>query len=353
MTDLAAGCCLLGSGGGGGTHAYSVFLHLLVDRCQRIAVVDPDDLSPDALVVNVGFVGAPVATQEKLVSEGEITTAVKAMQRRLGRPIEAFMAAEIGGGNGLTPFIAAALFDLPVVDADGMGRAFPLSDQVTYAIYGHSALPTVVSNEHGDVAIIEAATNRRTERLARALSVAMGSKCFSVDYPLSGTDVRACAVLRTVSLARDIGAAIRGALRRHGDPLRALKRLLQSERNTAVRLLFEGTVVNYEHETRAGFGFGRVHLARSGDNRREMTVDFQNEFLIARQDGASVASTPDIIAIVDTENPAEHRTDSIRYGQRVKVLAIEGPAPNVLGKSARSSWSARLRFRCRLPIDSH
>ena len=42
-----------------------------------------------------------------------------------GKKAFAIVAGEIGGGNGLEALNVAAAMDLPVVDADFMGRAFP------------------------------------------------------------------------------------------------------------------------------------------------------------------------------------------------------------------------------------
>jgi DUF917 family protein len=56
-----------------------------------------------------------------------------------------------------------------------------------------------------------------------------------------------------------------------------------------------------------------------------MTVEFQNEFLIARHDEVVVATTPDIISIVDAETLRNIGSESVRYGQRVKVIALEAP----------------------------
>ena len=39
--------------------------------------------------------------------------------------IVAVMSAEIGGMNALEPLVVSARTGLPVVDCDGMGRAFP------------------------------------------------------------------------------------------------------------------------------------------------------------------------------------------------------------------------------------
>ena len=58
------------------------------------------------------------------------------LERLTGRKVAALMSAEIGGSNGLLPISWAARIGLPVVDADGMGRAFPLVPQVTMELAG-------------------------------------------------------------------------------------------------------------------------------------------------------------------------------------------------------------------------
>lgn len=47
------------------------------------------------------------------------------MAQAVGREAFAIVPGEIGGGNGLEAVNVAAAMDLPVVDADFMGRAFP------------------------------------------------------------------------------------------------------------------------------------------------------------------------------------------------------------------------------------
>ena len=43
----------------------------------------------------------------------------------MGKEAYAIVPGEIGGGNGLEALVVAADMNLPVVDADFMGRAFP------------------------------------------------------------------------------------------------------------------------------------------------------------------------------------------------------------------------------------
>ena len=325
IDDLADGCALLGSGGGGESHSFRMVLRSLLAERGPVQVVDAMTLAPDSLAVNVGFVGAPIVMTEKLFCERTVVLALEGMRRRLGRPIGAVMPAEIGGANGLSAVIAASLLGVPVVDADGMGRAFPMSDQITYSIYGRSASPTIATTDHGDVVCVEGGNNRRIEQLVRAISSANGATCFTADYPLSGAEVRACAVLGSISLARRIGAALNAARREHLDPFAALAQALDPEGGITVRSLFNGKVTDCRHETRGGFGFGVVSL-ESTPPGESMTVEFQNEFLIARQNGVAMATTPDIISIVDAETLRNVGSESVRYGQRVQVIAIEAPA---------------------------
>jgi uncharacterized protein len=321
---LADGCALLGSGGGGESHSFRIVLKNLIADRGPIQVLDATSLAPDSLAVNVGFVGAPIVMTEKLFCERTVILALEAMSRRLGRPIDAIMPAEIGGANGLSAFIAAALLGVPVVDADGMGRAFPMNDMITYSIYGRSASPTIATTDHGEVVCIDGSSNRRLELLSRAIATANGSVCFGVDYPLLGEDVRTCAVLGSVSLARRIGMALETARSERRDHCKELIAALGGTDRLAVRSLIDGKVIDCHHEIRSGWQFGRVTIDSVPPGHR-MMVEFQNEFLIAVRDGVTVTTTPDIISIVDTDTLQNITSDGVRYGQRVIVIAIEAP----------------------------
>jgi hypothetical protein len=333
LADLALGCAMLGSGGGGDPYYAVTLLGAMLADGASIRIIDPDALSDDDVAVSVGYVGAPITLLEKLIADREIVAAIETMQKRLATPLKALIAAEIGGFNGLVPLIAAGLTGLPVVDADGMGRAFPRSDQVSFAIYGYSATPTVISGEHGEAVIIEAGAPGRVEMLVRALSVAMGSKCFAVDYPLRGRDIRAHAVPKTLSLAKGVGAALRAAAADSADPFHALRRDLRENWNLDTKMLVEGVVRERRHDTQGGFDRGSTTIAQGGADGQVFQLDFQNEFLVVWQDGTPLASTPDIISVVDSDTLAPITSDAIRYGQRVKVIAMSAP---LLMRSARA-----------------
>ena len=91
-----------------------------------------------------------------------------------GQQVAALMAVEIGGGNGLLPVTWAARLGLPLVDADGMGRAFPEVPQVTMYLAGISPCPAVMTDERGNVLVFRAISGDWVERLERAAAVEFG-----------------------------------------------------------------------------------------------------------------------------------------------------------------------------------
>ena len=52
-------------------------------------------------------------------------------------------------------------------------------------------------------------------------------------------------------------------------------------------------------------------------------VEFQNENLTATVDGKILATTPDLISLVDTETYIPVTTDGLKYGKRVMVVGLK------------------------------
>ena len=90
--------------------------------------------------------------------------------------------------------------------------------------------------------------------------------------------------------------------------------------------LFTGKVVDVERRTVQGFARGRVVLA--GGSRR-LSIDFQNEYLIARdlQSGEALVTVPDLICLVHPETGEPLTTEVLRYGDQVAVIAVAAPGP--------------------------
>ena len=54
-----------------------------------------------------------------------------------------------------------------MVDADGMGRAFPEMQMVTFSVYGASGSPFALASEHGDTVILDI-DDKQSRRIHRS-----------------------------------------------------------------------------------------------------------------------------------------------------------------------------------------
>ncbi|MFT4196626.1 MAG: DUF917 domain-containing protein [Pseudoxanthomonas sp.] len=327
IDDLARGTAFLGSGGGGDPYYGRLLAQAELARGGGIDLVAPASLADDALVVPCGWIGAPTVSMEKLPNGGEAVAGLRRLEELLGRGIDAVLPVEIGGGNGLAPLTVAARLGVPVVDADGMGRAFPESQMAIFNIRGLAACPAVLTDAGGAQVVIEGCDNLAHERIARAVAVAMGGIAHMAEYPLSGRQARDHAIGGSVSAAIAIGAALRRARRAGEDPFAALFAALRGcGLYPYAGVLFDGKIVDLERETRNGFSVGQVTV-ESFDGGDAMVVEFQNENLVARHAGRVRAMVPDLITVVDRETADSITTERLKYGQRVKVLAAAAPAP--------------------------
>ena len=326
LGDLARGAAFLGSGGGGDPYYSLLLAQAALDRFGSVELVPLDSLSDDALVAPCGWIGAPTVSIEKLPNGHETVAGLRRLELIAGRKIDAVMPIEIGGGNGLAPLIAAAEMKVPVVDCDGMGRAFPEAQMTIFNIRGLSACPSVLTDAGGSLSVIEARDNLVHERIARGLSVAFGGIAHMVEYPLSGAEAKANAISGSVSAAIAIGAAIRMAHDKGLDPFEALADALGATGLYPYCIeLFDGKIVDVERETRGGFSVGTVIIDGFGNGGR-MEIVFQNENLVARRDGEVKAMVPDLITIMDRETADTITTERLKYGQRVKVIAASAPS---------------------------
>ena len=140
---------------------------------------------------------------------------------------------------------------------------------------------------------------------------------------MSADQVRRTAVPHTLSLALKLGGAVRKAQTKHEDPIGAIMEVYPG------KVLFQGKISDLERRTTTGFARGKVIIDGLGPyTDGQMTIEFQNENLIASIDGDVVCIVPDLICVVDTERGDPITTELLRYGFRVTVLGF--PAHDLL-----------------------
>jgi uncharacterized protein len=309
---LAAGTAIFGTGGGGAVYTPQIMVDSALREFGPVELLSVDDLGPDDLIVLMSGIGAPTVGIEMLSAAGQIDLLIQEAERLAGRPVTALMAAEIGGSNGVSPIGWAARLGLKVLDADGMGRAFPDAAMVAMNVAGVPCEWATLSDVVGNVAVMKTVDLHWLERHARALTVASGSICIGAHYPLTAETARGAVIEGTVSAAIRVGHALLSA----SEPIPAVAEEL------GAAVLLTGKISDLDRRTVGGFARGSVTITGTGADRgRLQRLELQNENLIVLEDGEVIVSVPDLVTIVDAETGHAITTEMLRFGQRVSVLA--------------------------------
>ena len=73
----------------------------------------------------------------------------------------------------------------------------------------------------------------------------------------------------------------------------------------------------------AGLPGAPLSIAGIGEYEgRTLEIDFQNEFLVARDGDDVLVTTPDLITVLDAETGEPITTESLHYGFRIAVIGM-------------------------------
>lgn len=324
LPDLSRGATLLGTGGGGDPHIGQLMVQQAIRDSGPITLVTPDELADDAVVIPTSMMGAPTVMTEKIPAGDEPIIALRKLEEHLGVTATHTMPVECGGINSMIPLLVGARRGLPVVDADGMGRAFPELQMETFTIYGVHGSPLALASERGETAIIDTgADNARLEWLARAVTIRLGGSSLLASYSMSGANVKRSAIPTTITVALGVGRALRIAREGHHDVIDALNDALEDTPYHSAHRLLAGKVVDVQREVSNGFTVGLARLA--AEEGTEMSIRFQNENLNAVVDGHALTIVPDLVCVIEADTYEPITSERLRYGQRVQVIGIGAP----------------------------
>jgi DUF917 family protein len=310
VDDLVAGVTLLGSGGGGDARTFGRVLRRRLGSEER-RLHQPSELST-RVVVPVGVVGATSVFLEKLPGGHELTAAVAAVSRWLGTEVTAVMPLEAGGLNGVAALVAALELDLPFLDVDLMGRAFPRLDQLTWSTQGLPLVPCAICEPGGQVLLIDGATPTDLERTARSFLAHSGGWAAIALRPVPVMEAAVNAIQGSLARALRLGRA-HSAL-----PERPSSAVL--ERALGARVLGSGRVrAITRHDVDPTKSSIHVDDVSTGAVLR---IEAQNEYLLAIVDGQPSAYTPDLICMLNARTSQPIAVDQLRPAADVTVVTM-------------------------------
>jgi len=320
---IAIGAGILGTGGGGNPYIGKLRMQQILKQGHTVQIIQLEELADDALICEVGWMGAPTVGVEKLPNGEESNRVIEALESYVGKTIDAIACSEVGGSNSMAPLEAGALTNKPVVDSDAMGRAFPEMQMSTLFINGVACTPAAMVDEKGNCIVLGKMTDSfALEKFARDLCVQMGCTSLLAPGVMTGAEAKAHSVPRTLTLVKRVGEAVLHA--------RAVKsNFVDAVLNvTGGKEIFAGKMVDVQRRTIAGFARGQLVAEGLGNYRGDyMHIAFQNENLVAWRGSRDsrdevVACVPDLICMLESDSGEPITTEQLRYGLRVNILAI-------------------------------
>lgn len=328
IEEITLGASILATGGGGDPEIGLLWTYKVLDEGKEIIMVDPMEIPDEIQVASPACLGAALVLTEKPPSGEVLNLAMRRLKRYLGRPIEATIPIECGGVNSPVAYAAAGELGVPVIDVDGMNRAFPELQMTSWVTHGVHASPTVSVDDRENVTVIDTGKDDvLAETLARRAAMAYGGISWIATYPMTGRQVKDASILHSQSIAWAVGRAVMRARREHLDPIEELLASLRKERGVEGFRVFRGKIVDinreFGSEATKGFTLGQV-IMEGIDEYKGCTasLDFQNEWLNLRIDEDVQCLPPDLIAILDSETGEPIRTDIMKYGYRGTIVLI-------------------------------
>lgn len=325
IEHLALGSVFLATGGGGDPYIPKLLAQKIIKKFGSVELVKVKQLSDDALVVAMGGVGAPTVGLELLPSIDDNINALEAFEKHIGRKVDALVAFEVGGANSLVPIMAAAAKKIPVIDGDGMGRALPEAQMMTFAINGACPTPAISLDYAGNVSTFSAKNTYVYERHLRSLTQASGGMLTTVEHPMTGEFVKKSIVSDTLSFSILLGRFLQNNRVCADELIVPLKELFHSSVYGHCKMLFKGKITDNKTSVVNGFDVGQVVIESFDGSQPSMTIDIQNEYLVARVEDKVLASVPDLIVLVEYETSQPLNAERLKYGQRVAVFALACP----------------------------
>ncbi len=317
IEDIALGAAVLGTGGGGDPYVGKLMAREAVRQYGPVELYTLDELDDDDLIVPSAGMGVPIVIVEKLPAGDDMIRAFQALGKYSGRTPRGTMSIEAGGLNSVMPIYVAARLRIPMVDCDGMGRAFPEIQMTIFTAYGITASPFAMSDERGNVLLMDTVSNKWVETFARSCVVHMGAEGMIALYSATVKQLKEAAIHGTITLAEEIGKTVRNARLREANPVDAVRKSVNGF------LIFRGKITDVDRRIEGGWNRGDATMAGSGDFEGQvLNLDFQNEHLAVRVNGEFAATVPDLIAVLDGETGEPITTEALRYGMRVAVIAF-------------------------------
>lgn len=301
---------------------------LLIDLMEQTGsgpvLASIDEFAPDSIATAVGFVNMGHMFAELIPIGDEFENALALLNGRLDTPVAGIYPLAAASVNAMVPAYVALQTGLPLVDADPMGRVFPLLSQTTLTLAGWNAGPIGLSGPTGENAFVEVGSPFRAERIVRALAAEFGGWAATASYPVPMSGLERHGVIGTLSRLVQIGRILDSG-KYTQEKYAELASLLHMRRVIRARVV--------EIEGQSG-PMGAAMPDRPSSvtlvdeaQGRIIRLEIQNEIQMMLVDGAVQALIPDIITMTRPEDASVAGLEDFWVGNKLDLISFPAAAP--------------------------
>jgi len=248
--------------------------------------------------------------------------ATKLLLKQSSSPINlaAVIPYELGGAATASALATAAWLDIPIIDADFVGRAVPEATQMLPAIHGFDLCPTAGSDAYGNETLICKTVNRHmTERIGKFIASASFGLIGQATLLRQAKTLKPFMLQRTLSNAAYVGKLLRNSKEKRSNLISELAEVIGS------RPLIEGVVSNFNGYEKDGYYVGEIFIDGVNDYKNmQLKIWFKNENHIAWLNDNVKVTSPELISIVDRISGLPYINNQLKSG--LNVIVFETPA---------------------------
>ncbi|MEO0550351.1 MAG: DUF917 domain-containing protein [Pseudomonadota bacterium] len=329
LEDALVGGSILGTGGGGSLKAARELIaaDLAAGMAfRKLSVADLDD--SDRVGCPYGLASlAPLSDEMRARLDGienrvgnPTLASFRLLEKHMEQPFSAVILGEIGPLSMAEGLSIAAHLGIAALDADTVGRAVPEINQHSVRVAGVPLTPASGVTPFGDELILQGLQDpSRQEDVFRTISV-ISREVGVTDSPMTGATAKRDGVLvqNSLTLAIRLGRAARTARDAGQDPIEAIR----AEGDGFI--LFDGVITEDSWADTDGFLVGDVVLSGRGDfEGQTLVLDYKNEHLVAKRNGKTIATCPDLISMIDKTTFEGVNNPDFKPGQAVSILGFK------------------------------
>jgi DUF917 family protein len=339
VEDFCWGLTFFGTGGGGRIEAGRDMLAPVVASGRSVTLLSPRELPDDAAICWAIIVGgkdpdepppAGELKQHGLTREAfptivpRLVAAVQELTSYTGVKIDALVSLELSSAATAATIMTAMELGIHTLDGDFVGRAIPEIPLTKLELLGKRPTPVVMLDRWGNRTIIKEAVGApMVDRLGRMVSrAAYGRGIATVGNLMRLSEAHDAFVEGSLLKALQVGAALR-----RSPPGGKSSRLSALMKVTRGKVLAEGEAVSVDWRDTQPYTFRELTYRFKGTGPwagQNIEIWVKNEHHVVWRDGLVIATSPDIVALLD---PASNRPlttlGDVQVGQQVVVFAMK------------------------------